>query len=119
MESKNLHTTISAIIDDAKGRDIQVINVRDISDVTDYIVIASGTSNRHVSSVADRIISTMRDEHNIKPLGSEGKQGGEWVLVDFGDVVVHIMHPDTREFYQLEKLWADVGDREPVEQQDQ
>jgi len=119
MESKDLHTTISAIIDDAKGRDIQVINVRDISDVTDYIVIASGTSNRHVSSVADRVISTMREEYNIKPLGSEGKQGGEWVLVDFGDVVVHIMHPDTREFYQLEKLWADVGDREAIEQQDQ
>lgn len=119
MESKKLHATISKIIDDAKGKDIQVINVRDISDVTDYIVIASGTSNRHVSSVADRIIGTMRDEHNIKPLGSEGKQGGEWVLVDYGDVVVHIMHPETRAFYQLEKLWADVGDRELVEQRNQ
>ena len=118
MESNKLQSAISAIIDDAKGKNLQVINVRDISDVTDFIVIASGTSNRHVSSVADRVISTMRDEYDIKPLGSEGKQGGEWVLVDYGDVVVHIMHPDTREFYQLEKLWADVGDRESIEQQD-
>lgn len=111
MESEKLHNVIKNIIDDAKGRDIHVIDVRDVSDVTDFLVIASGTSSRHVSSMADRIISTLRDEHDVKPLGSEGKQSGEWVLVDYGDVVVHIMQPETRDFYQLEKLWSDMDAR--------
>lgn len=112
MEADKLQQLVKDVIDDAKGKDILVIDVRNISDVTDYLVIASGTSSRHVSSVADRVISTLRDEHGVKPLGSEGKQGGEWVLVDYGDVVVHIMQPETRNFYQLEKLWADTDARE-------
>ncbi len=112
MESEKLQQVINGIIDDAKGKDIHVIDVRSISDVTDFLIIASGTSSRHVSSVADRVIATLRDEHSIKPLGSEGRQEGEWVLVDYGDVVVHIMQPKTRDFYQLEKLWSDMDSTE-------
>lgn len=110
MDPEKLQQLISKAIDDAKGVDIKVLDVRNISDVADYLVIASGTSSRHVSSVADRVVETLRDEHNIKPIGTEGRRNGEWVLLDFGDVIAHVMHPDTRLFYQLEKLWGEAGE---------
>lgn len=105
--SEILKDQIRNLIDDAKGADIRVLDVRKISDVTDYMIVASGTSSRHVSSVADRVAEGMIGQ-GIKPLGIEGKLQGDWVLVDFGDVIVHIMQPDIRVFYNLEKLWGDV-----------
>lgn len=107
MESSELQQHIVEAIDDAKGQNIRVMDVRDISDVTDYMIVASGTSSRHVSSVAHRVNDALR-ERGIKPLGMEGQGTGEWVLIDFGDVVVHIMRPETRDFYNLEKLWGDL-----------
>jgi len=97
---------------DAKTQNIAVLDVRKISDFTDYMVIATGTSNRHVQSSADKVAETLRG-HGVRPVGIEGKQLGDWVLIDFGDVVVHIMREQTRDFYNLEKLWSDAKRVEP------
>ncbi|MDO8595296.1 MAG: ribosome silencing factor [Sulfuricaulis sp.] len=99
-------------LEDAKTQNIAVLDVRKISDFTDYMVIATGTSNRHVQSSADKVAETLRD-HGVRPVGIEGKQHGDWVLIDFGDVVVHIMREETRDFYNLEKLWSDAKRVEP------
>jgi len=97
-------TTALAALEDMKAVDVRVLDVRGISDVTDYMVVASGTSDRHLRSIADRVVQ-MAKASGKRPLGLEGEQQGEWVLVDLPDVMVHLMLPRTREFYQLEQLW--------------
>lgn len=92
-------------LDDMKGVDVRSVDVRDKTSVTDMMVIGSGTSSRHVKSLADHVVSQAR-QAGIEVLGIEGENGAEWVLVDLGDVVVHIMMPEIRDFYQLEKLWS-------------
>lgn len=106
-KAKKNQQWIQKALEDAKTQNIAVLDVRKISDFTDYMVIATGTSNRHVQSSADRVAETLRD-HGVRPVGIEGKQLGDWVLIDFGDVVVHIMREQTRDFYNLEKLWSDA-----------
>ena len=93
-------------LDQAKAEDIVVLDVRMLTDITDYMIIASGTSTRHVASTGRKVDDLLR-EHGHKPQGVEGLGGGEWVLIDFGDVIVHVMHPTTRAFYALEKLWSE------------
>ena len=97
--------SIVAALEDAKAIDIVVLDVRKLTDIADYMIVASGTSTRHVAGVADKLVDHMR-ALGRKPIGMEGKEIGEWVLIDFGDVVAHIMRPQTRDFYNLEKLWA-------------
>lgn len=92
-------------LDDLKGLDPVVIDVRDMSSVMDFLVIASGSSSRHVKSLAENVV-TKAKERGVRPMGVEGEGPGEWVLVDFGDVVVHVMQPATRSFYDLERLWS-------------
>jgi len=104
MQSNELLTLVLAALDDGKGNDIKVIDVRDKTNITDFMVIASGTSDRHVASLAGRVVERVK-ENQMKPLGVEGQNTGEWVLVDLGDAIIHVMKPQTREFYQLEKLW--------------
>ena len=103
---------IQNALEDAKTQNIAVLDVRKISDFTDYMVIATGTSNRHVQSSADKVVETLRG-HGVRPVGIEGKQLGDWVLIDFGDVVAHIMREQMRDFYNLEKLWSDAKRVEP------
>lgn len=91
-------------LEETKGKSICVLDVSDRTSVTDLMIIASGTSSRHVRSLADNVLRSCRDE-GIQPLGVEGQSQGEWVLVDLGDVVVHLMMPSTRQFYDLERLW--------------
>lgn len=96
-------------LEDVKAKDITVIDVRDRTSVTDYMVIASGTSNRHVKSLADNVVIEAK-KNGQKPLGSEGGPGSDWILVDLGEVVVHVMLPATREFYDLERFWRQSPD---------
>src|SRR5690606_5728790 len=98
-------------LDDLKAKDVVEIDVRDKSGVTDLLVIASGTSSRHVKSIADEVVKNPKHA-GMPPIGVEGQREAEWVLVDLGDVIVHVMLPRTREFYGLERLWT-VGDSEP------
>ena len=104
-ENAELNQILLNAIDDLKGRDVVTLDVRELSDVMDTLIIVSGTSNRHVKSLADNAVENAK-KAGFKPLGVEGKEGGEWVLVDFGDTVVHAMMPATRSFYDLEKLWS-------------
>jgi len=107
-----LRRVVLDALDDLKAKDITEIDVRGKSGVTDLLVIASGTSSRHVKSIADEVVKKAKQAGN-PPIGVEGQREAEWVLVDLGDVVVHVMLPRTREFYGLERLWT-VGDAEPA-----
>jgi ribosome-associated protein len=93
-----------AALDDMKAVNIKVLDVRGLTDVADTMIVASGTSDRHVRSIAERVIEQAKAAGR-RPMGTEGKQDGEWVLVDLQDVLVHIMLPRVREFYALEQLW--------------
>jgi len=108
---------VEAALADMKAVDVRVLDVRGMSDVTDYMVVASGTSDRHLRAVADRVVQ-MAKAAGHRPLGVEGEEQGEWVLVDLPDVMVHILLPRTREFYQLEQLWEPappkVAERAPA-----
>jgi len=103
-------------LEELKARDVREIDVRGKTGITDFMVIASGTSNRHVKSIADEVVKQAK-QAGVAPLGVEGEREAEWVLVDLGDVVVHVMLPRTREFYGLERLWT-VGDSAPPEDED-
>lgn len=105
MQAKQLIELVETTLTDSKARDLAVLDVRGKSSVTDYMVIASGSSNRHVRSAAEAVVSAAKEAGEM-PLGIEGTQVGEWVLVDLGDVLVHVMQPDTRAFYDLERLWG-------------
>jgi ribosome-associated protein len=104
VHSRKLATLAEDVLADLKARDIRLIDVRNSTTVTDYMIIASGTSDRHVRSIADRLIERATVA-GCAPLGVEGQESGGWVLVDLQDVVVHIMLPRVREFYKLESLW--------------
>ena len=108
-EDRLLKIVVDAI-DDMKGVDLLIIDVRDMTSITDRMVITSGTSTRHVKSIADTVALKAK-QGGFPALGVEGAQAAEWVLIDLGDVVVHVMTPAIREFYALEKLWAVVGDK--------
>lgn len=103
---------VLAALDDIKGVDIKVIDVRDLTSITDRMVIVSGTSSRHIKAMADNVVLETK-RNGFPALGVEGENGSEWVLVDLADVVVHIMMPEIREFYALEKLWS-VGSHQSV-----
>ena len=103
-------------LDDLKASDIKVIDVRDKTSVTDWIVIATGSSSRHVKSLANNVVTSMKDAGR-PVLGVEGEDEGEWVLVDLGDVIVHVMQQQVREFYDLESLWSvDVSRHREIQQ---
>lgn len=98
---------VNEALEDMKAVNVKVIDVRGLTDFADTLIIASGTSDRHVRSIADNVIRQAK-AHGVRPLGTEGAREGEWVLVDLQDIVVHVMLPRVREFYSLERLW-DTG----------
>jgi len=105
MNSEQLCTLIVDALDDVKAQDIIRLDVRRMTSVTDFMIVASGTSNRHVKALVDNVSEKAR-EAGHKPIGVEGEEGGEWVLLDLQDALVHVMLPKVREFYNLEKLWS-------------
>ncbi len=92
---------------DRKGRDMLLLDLRGISNATDYFLLVTGTSDTHVKAVADHILEELRED-GVKPMHIEGVRTGRWVLMDYIDFVIHVFHPAAREFYQLERLWGDA-----------
>lgn len=105
MNSEQLCTLVVDALDDIKAKDITTLDVRDMTTVTDYMIVASGTSNRHVQALVENV-AEKATQAGHKPIGVEGEEGGEWVLLDLQDALVHVMLPKVREFYNLEKLWS-------------
>ena len=107
-----LQQAVTSALDDMKAVNVRVLDVRALTDIVDTMVIASGNSDRHVRSIAERVVEKAKAV-GFRPLGTEGERAGEWVLVDLQDVLVHVMLPRVREFYGLERLW-DGGDAQPA-----
>ena len=105
MDIRQKQRLVVEALEDIKGRDIEVFNTARLPSMFERVVIASGESNRQVRALADNVQERVR-ENGARVYGVEGEQSGEWVLVDLGDVVVHIMHPTVREFYNLEEIWG-------------
>jgi len=105
LKSQALKDLVIAALDDIKGRDIACLEVANITSITDYMVVATGTSSRHVNSLADEVQKKVK-EAGGHVLGSEGKGQSEWVLIDLGDVIVHVMQEESRKLYDLESLWG-------------
>ena len=111
MNSKKLSALVVAALEDVKAQDIVMLDVRRMTSVTDYMVVASGTSSRHVRALIENVADKSR-EAGHRAIGIEGEEGGEWVLLDLQDALVHVMLPKVREFYNLEKLWSFGGSGE-------
>jgi len=114
MNIKKLVDITLAALNDTKAIDVVVFEVSKLTSISDYMIIASGKSKRQVAALADKVVEAAK-EAGVQPLGVEGKTEGEWVLVDLGDIIVHIMYPETREYYQLEKLWSSADDRKAAQ----
>jgi ribosome-associated protein len=107
LESSQLANKITDLIFNKKGYDVKILDLRKLTTITDYFVVCSGDSDTQVKAIADEVGKEMRDE-GIRPWHTEGYQALNWILIDFVDVVVHIFKKETREFYNLEKLWGDA-----------
>lgn len=105
MQTDELLKVVQETLDERKGINITTIDVRGKTSVTDYMILATGSSERHVKSLCDYVVEKVKAQ-GFKPLGMEGGVGSDWVLLDLGDVVLHVMTMQTREFYQLERLWT-------------
>lgn len=108
MQDEQLKSFIINQLEDMKAKEITTIDVAGVSDVTDTLIICTGTSKRHVRSIAEQTALAAKNAGE-KPLGVEGLEGSDWVLIDMGNVVVHVMQDETRQFYQLEKLWTETA----------
>jgi ribosome-associated protein len=109
MESKKLAQLCRDYADNKKAENIIILDVRDLSSVTDYFVITSGTSEPHLRAIVDEITGRLRDEHDLRPTRTDGSLHGAWVVLDFFDVIVHVMRVDARARYDLEGLWGDAA----------
>ncbi|MBS9403997.1 ribosome silencing factor [Halomonas sp. TRM85114] len=109
MHIDTLKTLAVDALEELKAKDIGLLDVSRLTSVTDLMVIASGTSTRHVAALANNLVEKAKSA-GLQPLGVEGENGSDWVLVDMGEMVIHVMLPETRQLYDLERLWADLPD---------
>ena len=105
MQAEELLKIVETVLDERKGNNITTLDVRGKTSFTDYMVVVTGTSDRHLKSLCDYVVEKVK-EQGVKPLGIEGDLGSDWVLLDLGDVIVHAMTAQARGYYQLEKLWS-------------
>lgn len=105
MKAEAIKDAVVAALEDLKGKDITVLDVRKLTGIADYMVICSGTSNRHVKALAENVEVELKKTGQA-PLGTEGAQASDWILVDLEDVIVHVMTGEARAFYDLERLWS-------------
>ena len=108
MDSKKLALICRELADDKKAENIVVLDVKKISSITDYFVIASGSSEPHLRAISDEVIDKLRDDYNLRPRAVDGNLQAAWLVIDYFDVIVHIMRSDVREHYDLESLWGDA-----------
>lgn len=111
MQAEQLLKLVETELDERKAHQVAILDVRGKTSITDFMVIATATSTRHAKSLCDYVVEKVK-ENGLQPLGVEGEPGSDWVLVDLGDVVLHVMTGQAREFYQLEKLWSVAGDKD-------
>ena len=107
LNNAELNALVISALDDLKAQDVVVLDVMSLSDVMDTLVIATGTSSRHVKSLAGNVVDEVKKQ-GLRPIGIEGLEASDWVLVDYGSVVVHVLLPQARKFYDLEKLWTPI-----------
>ena len=107
MKGLKLSVNIAKILDEKKARDLKVLKIQDLTVVTDYIVVATGTSTTQVKSLADEVEYKLNEQFGIKPTRIEGYESQSWILMDYDTVIVHVFTPDARDYYTLDKLWAD------------
>ncbi len=108
MDSRKLALLCRKLADNKKAENIVILDVRKISTVTDYFVIASGTSEPHLRAISDEITDTLKTDHALRPHGTDGARGSAWIALDYFDVIVHVMRPDMRAQYDIEGLWNDA-----------
>ena len=114
LTSEALLAAVLASLDDDKAEEVVTIDLRGRSDMADYMVIGSGRSTRQVTAISEKLADRLKQDHH-RLTRIEGKETGDWVLIDAGDVIVHVFRPEVREFYQLEKMWMPAGSRMPTE----
>lgn len=114
MEINEKLKKIVKVLDAKKAEDIEVLGIRDLTVLSDYFVIANGTSTTHTKTLADEVEFQLSQE-GIKPARTEGHNGSNWIIIDYSDIIVHVFYKETREFYQLERLWAD-GEHVDIEE---
>ena len=108
MDSRKLALLCRELADNRKAEDIVILDLRELSSVTDYFVIASGTSEPHLRAIVDEITEKLRDEHALRPRAIDGTFQAAWVVLDYFDVIIHVMRQDVRDRYDLETLWGDA-----------
>ena len=113
MDSRKLALLCRELADNKKAEHITILDVRELSSVTDYFVIASGTSQPHLRAIVDEIQDEIREDHGLKPIAIDGTLQTEWVVLDYFDVIVHVMRQDVRDRYDLETLWGDAPRLKP------
>src|SRR5712671_6584206 len=116
MDSRKLVLLCRELADNKKAEDIVILDVREVSSVTDYFVIASGSSEPHLRAIVDEITDTLREDHDLRPKAIDGTLQTAWVVLDYFDVIVHVMRRDVRERYDLETLWGDAPRVKPRKQ---